>query len=694
MTASITLAGLAVLPGTAATHARAAGFPCPTLTGTLVGPASTQISPASGAPFTLCTYRVRTFDGTPLDVDVSIPNIAVTCVAPKTVCPPPLMIFQSGWSDDKTQFESNTLDGDGTLSYHWNNAWFASQDVVSLNYTPRGWFDSCGKVAPSQSNPSGYSYANDSTCSDTTGEESWVHLYDRRWEIHDAQYLAGLLVDAGTVDPLRIATSGDSGGGGPSWDMALSQNTIMKTTCTDSTGADASCYAPWTSPNGTAMRLVAAIPHYTWTDLVDALLNNGTASDGYNGAPANGNHQSPVGVDKESYVDGLYALGLADAQYAAPGADPTADLQSWYPIVQAGEPGYDTNPMVPTILQQVGGAFRSPIAIPLPPVSLQTGKPAIEIPVFSIQGFTDPLFNGLHTLDMFNRLKALDSAYPVWTFFGDVGHSYAQNPHQVWVQAHAEANDFLTAAMAATPYGQGMSLGESAVTVVSDTCAGQTAVTYTGTTLAAIPTSVLTYSSAAAQNTTSAASTAEGASIDPIANSGCPQVSASTPADAPQATYSFSVTTSSFTLMGGPVVNVAANLAGTNAELAARLYDVDPSGTEWVVSRSVVRLDEGTAPTTTANLAFELWPNAWQFQCGHTIKLELTQVDAPTWRPDNESSSMTLSNLSLKLPAVTGASCLTANTAESPLAPLLPLAAIPGVVAIALLRRRRRLSER
>ena len=44
-----------------------------------------------------------------------------------------------------------------------------------------------------------------------------------------------------------------------------------------------------------------------------------------------------------------------------------------------------------------------------------------EVPVLSIQGFTDPLFPVTETLQMFRRLKAADPAYPVWMVFGDIG---------------------------------------------------------------------------------------------------------------------------------------------------------------------------------------------------------------------------------------------------------------------------------
>ena len=119
-------------------------------------------------------------------------------------------------------------------------------------------------------------------------------------------------------------------------------------------------------------------------------------------------------------------------------------------------------------LTQVGGAFRSPYAMPVP-----TG--AAEVPVYVIQGQTDPLFDAFQALDMVNRLKAVDSSWPVTTFLGDVGHSYANNPADIWQLAHKASNVWLTAVMAAT------TPKNPPVTVTTTACMpGQTHVSYKG----------------------------------------------------------------------------------------------------------------------------------------------------------------------------------------------------------------------
>ena len=130
---------------------------------------------------------------------------------------------------------------------------------------------------------------------------------------------------------------------------------------------------------------------------------------------------------------------------------------------------------------------------------------------------------------------------------------------------------------------------------------------------------------------------------------------AASQSDPNQASYSFAVP-SAATVLGGPVVNVTAAVTGSSAELGARLWDVDASGNQTLITRTVYRIEQ-TPGTTTLPLSFELSQNAWQLQCGHTIKLELTQNDGPSWRADNEPASIALSNMKLSLPVVPGTVC-------------------------------------
>jgi hypothetical protein len=676
--AAVVTSGLMGVAQASPGHATTSLPSCPTLNGVALTQ-SQDVTPPGGHEFVVCTGRVPSFDGTPLRVDVTLPTVGFAHgVHVKQGHYSPLVIFMSGWSNDVCQFESTTLEGSGVAGsksspvngchgdfignagYHWNNAWFASEGFVSITYTPRGWYDSCGKDPAT-----GYSYQSDSACSggsfsdpnctssNPASQESWVHLYDRRWEIRDAQFLAGLEYDAYIgqnpqshlgIGQHRIIATGDSGGGGPSWDLALSRDTVLEHCATVGTQTR----MKWASPGGTLLHLAAAVPMFTWTDLLDALLSNGTASDEFNGAPPDGTHFGPLGVEKQSYVDGLYALGQANAQYAASGSDP--DINKWYGDVNAGEP-YIANPDFSVIVPEVAGLLRSPYYIPIP-----STRP---IPIFSIQGTTDPLFPSLQTETEINQLKTQDPNYPVWGFFGDIGHSYAQNPLGVWQDAHNDSNAWVNSLLIlSTPT-------QSPIKLETSLCGAGTPQVFTASDFGSLATSSLLFTDAGGQTTVSSnAPTAEGSEADPIANSSWCNHPENT--DLNQATYTFPVP-SSDTMVGGPVLNfTATEPPGTaTAEIAVRLWDVTPgslpnTGTQSLISRAIYRIDNGlTPPTMSTNLpiAMELWPNGYKLTCGHTLKLELTQDDSPTWRPDNIPSSLTYSNLSLSLPTVPGTSC-------------------------------------
>src|SRR5678815_1193498 len=121
------------------------------------------------------THRVETWDGIPLDANVTLP--------PASVSPPyPLIIEEHGWSLGKSDSPFTPL---------------ALAGYAVLSYSARGFYQSCGKVA---------SRAPDASLSDPNAcARGWTHLGDARYEIRDSQHLAGLLADDGWVIPDKIA---------------------------------------------------------------------------------------------------------------------------------------------------------------------------------------------------------------------------------------------------------------------------------------------------------------------------------------------------------------------------------------------------------------------------------------------------------------------------------------------------------
>ena len=222
-------------------------------------------------PTTSRAERVPTFDGVPLDVDVTLPA--------QGNGPFPTIVMLHGWGGSKTAFESASPTGG------YNNNFFARQGYAVVNYTARGFGDSCGGASPpDRAGPCGKGY---------------IHLADTRYEARDTQYLLGRLADQGIVKPGRIGVTGVSYGGGQSMELAFLNDRIRRLDGT---------LAPWRSPSGKALRIAAAYPRWPWSDLVDALLSNGRFLD-TQVAPL-GQSLNPVGVPIQSYITGLYALRL------------------------------------------------------------------------------------------------------------------------------------------------------------------------------------------------------------------------------------------------------------------------------------------------------------------------------------------------------------------------------------------------
>src|SRR5919204_1633322 len=220
--------------------------------------------------------RVPTFDGTPLDVDVTLPANA------KKGQPLPTIVMMHGWGNSKTSFETTTPEGSSSSTYHYNNVYFAQQGYAVVNYTARGFGRSCGK----QENSAG--------TADCLAHRSYIHLADHRWEDRDTQYLLGVLADERVTKPNAIGATGISYGGGQSIELAYLRNR---------TQLENGNFVPWRSPGGKSLSLTAAFPRWPWSDLNASLNPNGRFLD--SAAPSTTESRNPPGVLLESYDSGL-----------------------------------------------------------------------------------------------------------------------------------------------------------------------------------------------------------------------------------------------------------------------------------------------------------------------------------------------------------------------------------------------------
>src|SRR3954454_19157547 len=188
---------------------------------------------------------VPSFDGVPLDVDVTLPPSGVHA-------PYPTIVMLHGYGGSKADFESSDPNGDGSNTYHYNNDYFARQGYAVVNYTARGFGNSCG------GGPGGY---HSGPCG-----QGYIRLADTRYEARDTQYLLGLLVDERSARRGALGVTGISYGGGQSMELAYLRDRIRL--------PDGS-FAPWRSPKGTRLSIAAAWPRWPWSALVDSLLPNG-----------------------------------------------------------------------------------------------------------------------------------------------------------------------------------------------------------------------------------------------------------------------------------------------------------------------------------------------------------------------------------------------------------------------------------
>jgi predicted acyl esterase len=145
---------------------------------------------------------------------------------------------------------------------------------------------------------------------------------------------------------------------------------------------------------------------------------------------------------------------------------------------------------------------------------------------------------------------------------------------------------------------------------------------------------------------TSAGGNAEtAAKVNPIAAGPCVTVDATD--DPGAATYRLRPASGAgFTLLGAPTVIARLAVRGTFAQVAARLWDVAPDGTQTLVTQSLYRprLDNRNRQV------FQLHPNGWHFAAGHVPKLELLGQSVPYGRTSTGTFKVKVSQLQVRLP--------------------------------------------
>ena len=84
-------------------------------------------------------------------------------------------------------------------------------------------------------------------------------------------------------------------------------------------------------------------------------------------------------------------------------------------------------------------------------------------------------------------------------------------------------------------------------------------------------------------------------------------------------------------------------------EIAARLWDVLPSGEQRLISRGIWRIGP-SEENTTSTINFQLHGNGYEFAKGDTVKLQLLGSDVPTYRKSNGTFTLEATNVTVSLP--------------------------------------------
>jgi fermentation-respiration switch protein FrsA (DUF1100 family) len=565
----------------------------------------TRLCPTTDAGPGQTVDGVPSFDGVPLDVDVTLPP--TSAVGP----PYPTIVMLHGWGGSKTDFESTDPNGNGSTTYHYNNDYFARQGYAVVNYTARGFGDSCG------GGPNGY---HSGPCG-----QGYIRLADTRYEARDTQYLLGLLVDQHIAAPGALGATGISYGGGQSLELAYLRNRIRK--------PDGS-FATWTSPKGTKLKIAAAWPRWPWSDLVDALTPNGRFLD-TQVAPA-GQSLDPIGIELKSYVSGLFALGEAtgyycgDAPASTPCTNPDADLSGDFALVNAGEP-YSA-----LAQQRLHEIYADHQAYGL------AGTPAA---LLIENGWTDDLFPPEQAIRVYNQVAGKT---PVSLQLGDLGHSRGSNKPGLNQALNSQGGAFFDRYLRAAAGGP----APGSVTAYTQTCPASApdGGPYVASSYRQLATGAVSFGSSSAQLVTASGDPQTSAAFDPIAGTSdaCKTI---TPGSAfGTATYTYTTPTG-FTMLGLPTVTAQIQTVGDFGELDSMLFDVAPDGTERLVSRGAYRLTDNQS----GQITFQLHGNGYSFPPGDTVKLELLGNDDPYLRASNDAAfTVQVSNVTVKLPTVAG----------------------------------------
>lgn len=540
--------------------------------------------------------RVPSWDGTPIDVDVTLP--------PTGDGPFPTIVIEHGFPGSKSSYQTTTPEGSGAGTANYNNLFYAQRGWAVVNASARGFGRSCG--------------VEESRTPDCS--KGYVRIADHRYEVRDIQHLLGLLVDQGVARPDALAITGVSGGGGRSIAAAFLRDRVR---------TPDGLYAPWTSPNGTPLAYKAVFARWGWNDLASALMPNGRLRDLR--VPRTFASRTPIGILKESWINGLlFSAQVVGANLAPQGADAEADILGWRDVLLRGEPyRSDARRILDTATAYVGGAAGI------------TGSTAA--PLLLSNGWNDDLFPVDEVLRVYKRLRAADPAAPVYLALGDFGHSRAGNPIDPVRASHEIGLGFLNKHVLGQPFAVPAGGASAWLTACPKGTAGRL---LTAASFEELQNGRRRFGSRRNRRISNRAGNVAVADrlSNPQLSDPCERFSARR--ERRTAEYRFKKVRRTFTLIGSPYVRVKVRAKGRNGQVAARLW-LQRGSKQRLVSRGVYRLRRNQRGW----VRLQLHPQGMEIPRRSRLKLQLLGRDPGYARPSNGRFSVKIKRVKLTLPS-------------------------------------------
>jgi ABC-2 type transport system ATP-binding protein len=460
--------------------------------------------------------------------------------------------------------------------------------------------------------------------------DSWgqVNMVDVHAEVADLRSMVAQVVDD---EKLRlnadaVAVTGASYGGGHAWLAALAPT--------------------FTSPRGNTVRIRTVVPIATWSDLLYGLIPNGRENESVD---------QPGGA-KLSFINGLYASGVRQDNTARPYPNYPDYFIEWHAWINVQEPN-GADPIFRSAVDGLAGyrsiwwqqAFWNTVA-------------ANRVPIFAVQGFTDDLFPMSEAARMIRALQTVDPAYPVAAYFGDIGHPRASNKKgevdfalgliKRWLAYYMKGESTAPTGIHAAltrPRDEPFNAGN----VITVPTLSALATSTVGKEFVVPPATILS---------NPAIDPLGGFFWDPLIMEGARELKPlPVPPESPLvpgslATFDVPVAELSgggaLTIAGQPTVTVRGTSVGHRVQLDVRLFDVDASGVKRIITRGTYTLERDALVPESWDVAVTIptYGNLWRAEAGHTLRLELTNVDSPYLTPSRLPSVTTVTGVRLTVP--------------------------------------------